>query len=662
MPVTKSLRPRRQPSGRKHCRLCHNFDPLGLPTTIYKTGTAKESIASANIICDGLDLSRTKDPAEGGCRFCLVLIQALDAFFEGWRGARQKILLEFSQKGPVKASIDGDSRKGQSIEIYAGAASRAPWPTLGTARHIPINAGSDDTFNFARRCIQDCLTNPKHTKCREVSRSSSTTPKRLLDVGRITAPIRLIDTQGKAFQYASLSHCWGAGPTLTATKSNWKKLASNISFDGLPPLFQDAIIITRQLGLRYIWIDSLCIIQDSTRDWETEASKMAGIYENSHVTISAAGCKDGSGRCLVDRRKPVKINYENTTGKEFQVRARLVENHHPDVAEQEPATPHGTLASRAWVLQERVLSTRILHYTATELLFECKTSYRCECRPARRPYPTFPAMIPKAIAHKKNDCSKVWDAWHRIVEQYSAKDLTVPGDKLPAISGIASKIKEGTGSSYLAGLWKDHLAADLLWFVSTAPDHATRPHHYALGTYRAPTWSWASLDAPVSYYTPSDDERDRRQSLVRLVSSSITLAGLNSLGAVSDISLRVNGPTVSGLLCSAQSESLHRKWEYTLLVKGTSAIRILHDCPLVDRELDSGPIEKSAQRARSSDTLRQFKAPVMCLSVERYESWISGLVLGQSERVPGAWERLGTFAAGAEGGFQRSEKKEITLV
>jgi hypothetical protein len=136
---------------------------------------------------------------------------------------------------------------------------------------------------------------------------------------------------------------------LTTTKSNWSKFAANVSFNALTPLFQDAIIITRQLGLRYIWIDSLCIIQDSLRDWETESSKMGSIYQNSYVTISATNSGDSSMRCLAPRRKPVKIPYENTTKKEFALRARKMLDHHPNTGpDGGPARPIGPLSHRAW--------------------------------------------------------------------------------------------------------------------------------------------------------------------------------------------------------------------------------------------------------------------------------------------------------------------------
>ncbi|KAF2466903.1 HET-domain-containing protein [Lindgomyces ingoldianus] len=655
MPLPRSFRqPKRQSSGsrsqsrRKPCRLCHNLDPRSHSSSVYEAETPNGATTTLTLVLDPLSLERTKAPIDGGCRFCHVLVLALDGFFEGWRGCRQRIIVDLKEKGNIKVGSEGEKWKGEQVEIYARSASRPPWPTLGTAHHIPPNSGSDDTFNFARRCIQDCLTNPKHTACR--ASSSFPHPKRLLDVGRVTSPIRLIDTSGKPFQYATLSHCWGSGPVLTATKSNWQKLASHIPFERLPPLFQDAVIITRQLGLRYIWIDSLCIIQDSTRDWETESAKMGGIYSQSYVTISATQSGDGSSRCLVDRQKSVQINYENTTGKVFALQARRTVDHHPDVQASVPAKPTGHLTTRAWALQEHVLSTRILHYTSTELLFECKTSYRCECLPSRKAYPTTPSLIPKAIAKKSGKHEDVWDAWQHVVELYSKRNLTVQTDKLPALSGIASQIQSATKSDYLAGVWKDNLASDLLWSV----DPSATSSSCALETYRAPTFSWASLNTPISYYSPNAHERAAFKPAITLISSNISLVGLNRLGAVSNASITIHGPCLTALLSSGQKDG---SWEYMLLIKGTSAINISHDCLLISDKLDDS---ERVRRAKPDEHSSIFKAEVLCLSIAKYDCWISGLVLGKSQRVDRAFERLGTFAAGYEG-FGKAEGRELTI-
>ncbi|KAH7094356.1 heterokaryon incompatibility protein-domain-containing protein [Paraphoma chrysanthemicola] len=667
MPLPKSLRrPVRRTSSssligqsqRKQCRTCNNLDPRGHTSSVYPDDTNKTARASLRLMIDALSLSKTKDVTNRGCRFCNVLVQALDAFFETWRGSRSRVIVDLKEKSTIKVSIDNVRWKGEIIEIYAGSTSKAPWPSLGTAHHIPVDSGSDDTFNFIRRCIQGCVANPKHTACRFSCKSSISAPKRLLDVGRATSPIRLIDTQGKAFQYIALSHCWGSAPQLITTKSNWAKLAVNISFAALPPLFQDAIIITRQLGLRYIWIDSLCIIQDSVRDWETESSKMGSIYQNSYVTISATNSGDGGARCLGARRKPVKLPYTNTTKKEFALRARKILDHHPDSdPDGGPAKPIGPLSSRAWALQEHVLSTRIIHYTATELLFECKTSYRCECSPERKSYPTTPSLIPKAVASKK--AHAVWQAWQTIVGKYSSRELTVSTDKLPAISGIASKIRKATHSEYLAGIWKANLASDMLWSAASASfgDGVC----YALDTWRAPTFSWASLDTPVSYTTLDDEERESFAPMISLVASPVTPKGLNPLGTVSDASMTIRGPNMAATLCSELNGG---KWTYLLLIKGTSTIPVRPDCLLVDAEIKAekeAEMLKTVRRARKSDPLRNFRTPVLCVSIARYDNLIAGIVLGISEQNPAAWERLGTFAAGTEA-MQIAESKEIVIV
>ncbi|KAF2833570.1 HET-domain-containing protein [Ophiobolus disseminans] len=666
MPLPKSLRrPVRRASSssatgqsqRKRCRICNNLDPRGHASSVHLDEAGKEPKTSLSLVIDVLTLSKTKDVGNRGCRFCNALTQALDAFFGGWRGSAVRVNVDIKEKSTIKASIDGEHWKGEFIEMYAGSTSRAPWPTLGAAHHIPVNSGSDDTFNFIRRCIQGCLANPKHKACRLPCKSSISAPKRLLDVGRATSPIRLIDTQGKTFQYAALSHCWGSAPQLTTTKQNWAKMAVNISFHALPPLFQDAVIITRQLGLRYIWIDSLCIIQNSLRDWETESSKMGSIYQNSYITISATNSGDGSSRCLAERQKPVKIPYQNTTKKELALRARKLFDHHPEGSpDGGPAKPIGPLSHRAWALQEVVLSTRVLHYTATELLFECKTSYRCECSPERKTWPTTPSLIPKAVASK--DTNAVWDAWQRIVEKYSTRNLTVPEDKLPAISGIASKIRKATHSDYIAGLWKGNLASDMLW--STVAFEMPHVDRFALDTWRAPSFSWASLDAAVTYNQLDEEERETFVPTITLLAASVVPKGLNALGTVSDVSITIRGPITQATVCSEQSQG---QWAYMLMIKGTSTISMVPDCTLVEMEYEDGDGDsnKTVRRAQKGDLLRDFRVPVLCLSVARYDNLLAGLVLGMSKLRPKTWERVGTFAAGTEA-MQNAKEEEMTLV
>lgn len=298
----------------------------------------------------------------------------------------------------------------------------------------------------------------------------------------------------------------------------------------------------------------------------------------------------------------------------------------------------------------------MLHYTATELLFECKTSYRCECMPNRKAWPTTPSLIPKAVSSKR--AHAVYEAWQQVVEKYSARDLTVPGDKFPAISGIAAKIRKATHSEYLAGLWKSNLASDLLWTAASLD--LTKPGYYKPATWRAPSFSWASLDSVVSYTTLDDEERETFLSTISLQSFSITPTGLNPLGTIAAASITIRGPTLEATMCA---EQIRKHWGYSLLIKGTSSIPVTPDCLLVETSIkreSSGEMQTVVRRADSSDTPGEFKASVLCLSVARYDNVVVGLVLGISEQSPDSWERIGTFAAGTEI-MQDAKEKEITI-
>jgi hypothetical protein len=267
---------------------------------------------------------------------------------------------------------------------------------------------------------------------------------------------------------------------------------------GLPQTFQDAITVARHLSLEYLWIDALCIIQDSTSDWELEAPTMRYVYANSACNIAASASADQfSG--LFQRREPIKVlpgalKLPNCQEQDFVIYDKDYLDRHIRA---------GPLHARGWVLQECLLAPRVLYFGADQILWKCLTTAQCE---------GFPLGIPYHISH--NILDHLWDKlraqgeaprpykasekmssrlnyiWQTIVEKYSACNLTVPSDKLPAISGIAKLFAEVTGDRYIAGLWESRLLEQLHWLV-------IEPwQRYALA-YRAPSWSWASVDGPV---------------------------------------------------------------------------------------------------------------------------------------------------------------------
>ena len=220
-----------------------------------------------------------------------------------------------------------------------------------------------------RYWIKDCIRS--HGSCNENQRAHC--PTRLLDLVRFRSSGDIVLTEreehaNEHIPYTTLSHCWGA-PTSRPLITNLTNLASRksrIPFDELPLTFQDAVTTTRKLNIPYLWIDSLCIIQNSPSDWEKEAGRMAKVYAGSVCTLSALGSKDSNGGFfrVAEKKKDFGFQYDLTLGSQ---RIRLF-----------PSDPNnwmwdGPLMHRAWTLQERELSKRILHFSPEGLLWECKT-------------------------------------------------------------------------------------------------------------------------------------------------------------------------------------------------------------------------------------------------------------------------------------------------
>ena len=220
-----------------------------------------------------------------------------------------------------------------------------------------------------RHWINDCIDN--HAGCNE--NQPTHRPTRLLDLVRFrsSGDIVLIEPEEDSDEhipYTTLSHCWGSLPSRPwiTTPSNIASRKERIRFDELSLTFQDAVITTRKLRIPYLWIDSLCIIQDSPCDWEKEAGRMAVVYAGSVCTLSALGSKDSNGGFFRVKKKESDFVFRY----DLDLGAQRIR-----VFPCEPNTwqLHGPLMDRAWTLQERELSRRILYFSRDQLLWECKT-------------------------------------------------------------------------------------------------------------------------------------------------------------------------------------------------------------------------------------------------------------------------------------------------
>ena len=281
--------------------------------------------------------------------------------------------------------------------------------TIGPGNDGPISLESDSAqvFDLARTWLNLCLEN--HDRCRQSSANQESPhllPLRLLDVGSIEdlePEAHLVNTTGRSFDdmpYLALSHCWGKESHAAAmtTTGNLKARGILLPVSNLPKTILDAIIVTRQLGFRYLWIDTLCVMQDSIEDWETACATMAGIYANSACTIAASASKDDESGFLLPRDPHaigwIGIDFPSPTPSDYNlVYNRIVCNYQwpvpitsvarkvmllPNVPDPRASVKSGPLSQRGWTLQERCLSPRMLHFTEKQLTWECESTWSYE--------------------------------------------------------------------------------------------------------------------------------------------------------------------------------------------------------------------------------------------------------------------------------------------
>ncbi|KAI1307439.1 heterokaryon incompatibility protein-domain-containing protein [Xylaria venustula] len=310
--------------------------------------------------------------------------------------------------------------------------------------------------------------------------------------------------------------------------------------------FQDLVTVTRIFGILYVWIDALCIIQDSSEDWEREGATMGDVYANSACTIAATASENPEHGLFRHRDEasilPERIKAPNTGS-------------WPDDAEC-------FLFDRGY-LDRRIfngpLHMRVLHFTKDQIVWECFTETMCETFPEAMPLqmrtkdlgPLRAVRPPTTLlSHpiEKTDW-KTLSTWRELVKQYSKCDLTKTTDKLPAFAGLVKTYQDVTGDEYLAGLWRSFLLHQLDWRVYT-PGRRISPEH------RAPSWSWASVDGPIRPFMLNAGIKTRGPaSFGRVLSAYLDLDGYLITASVHSLDdnqtvaqLQIEGELVSGQL------------------------------------------------------------------------------------------------------------------
>jgi len=394
--------------------------------------------------------------------------------------------------------------------------------------------------------LEECIKS--HENCRR--KAETPLPKRVIDVGSGRTPMaRLYEPmEGESAPYITLSHCWGGEVPDKLLSTNIAEYLEVLDVEKLPRTFADAVRLVQRLGFQYLWIDALCIQQDSFDEWEHEAAVMSDIYSNSLFTISGLDSTNShSGLYSQFLEDSEWVDVAESVG------AISIDSHDAQKSRKLPRIEDAyKLNTRGWTLQERLMTPANLHFINGSIVWECRTYCLYEDGSFK--------VSDWFLKHLLTDLSGSRDAfgdlnksqlWARLVENYTRRQLTNPFDKLIAVAGLARTIQQLFPDKYYAGLWETDFPLGLLWTKDR--DHVTR-----VSPYRAPTWSWASVDGaitfPIKKTTKSEIWHSDDPRILR-VNVSEHIKG--SLGSVTEGYM-----DVEGVLYRLSSEQQSRCWEF----------------------------------------------------------------------------------------------------
>lgn len=349
-----------------------------------------------------------------------------------------------------------------------------------------------------KRHIDTCIRD--HHGCRDKLSDVCFVPKRLLNIGKNNEikHVQLVNgedlekSSGNPLQYATLSYCWGDSLMLKTTQATEESHRAGILIEDMPQAFQDAIYVTRKLGLQYLWIDALCILQGNKEEWEIESGRMCDIFANSYITIGAAASSSASEQFLDRNFDALRLHFRSSIqpdiSGDYFIRLDGI-----DGEPEEADIRSSRWRSRGWVWQEELMSTRQLIFGSKIWQFRCSQGAYLENG--------LRGLIRTWTLKKERDYSLFSVVAPRL---YSSRQLKFPQDRLPAIAGIAKFIEraskqEGQLPKYMAGLWlNDRLEEQLRWvyWEPTTYDKLQNSFNNP-NEYIAPSWSWASTNAAV---------------------------------------------------------------------------------------------------------------------------------------------------------------------
>ncbi|KAF4958748.1 hypothetical protein FSARC_10939 [Fusarium sarcochroum] len=509
-----------------------------------------------------------KDSASSGCTWCSYI----NEFINDSQHGETRVMVSLSPssikactpKGRNVFSLSischspttGDWKAGWSLYLHAFTTLDDRASEYVTARPLRTDVGSE----VATRQIQTWLKECEGHGCCSRSYTESKLPTRVIEINPVgQQEPRIIESSGRRGAYATLSYCWGTVPFQALKRSNYAQFTKSLNMKTLPLTIRDAITTAGKLSIPYIWIDALCIIQDSEDDKIRDIATMKDIYASSALTMVAASSKEVSEGLLHDRHHSedvIEIPFRGRLG----LFGTMFVNELNAVTYDERSEP---LAKRAWTMQEQILAHRTLTFSTHTMIWSCKAGTKNFGDSLHFPYDLDMGyndedekyglnlnslLTTESEARSNKDMTL--SCWLRLVTAYSLRKASFENDKLNAVAGIAShpSFVSGLGPRYFAGIWEYKLARQLTWYTSdwhrTLPEGERFTFHRPT-TYRAPSWSWASLEGGIIHFDfDFNDEDEPEPEVICEVTDCSTetrFPDRNPFGEVISAYLRLRG-------------------------------------------------------------------------------------------------------------------------